>query len=93
MEQNRTTLIIVVACLSFLGGCESQDVAKQAIIILARSSTLPSEQSNKAKLEKMSSDKIFYNYYESVCTEAGHKTGSDQMRVCINKYMSEFQKE
>ena len=93
MEQNRTTLIIVVACLSFLGGCESQDVAKQAIIILARSSTLPSEKSNKAKLEKMSSDEIFYNYYESVCTEAGHKTGSDQMRVCINKYMSGFQKE
>jgi len=93
MEQNRTTLIIVVACLSFLGGCESQDVAKQAIIILARSSTLPSEKSNKAKLEKMSSDEIFYNYYESVCTEAGHKTGSDQMRVCITKYMSEFQKE
>ena len=93
MEQNRTTLIIVVACLSFLGGCKSQDVAKQAIIILARSSTLPSEKSNKAKLEKMSSDEIFYNYYESVCTEAGHKTGSDQMRVCINKYMSGFQKE
>ncbi len=62
MDKNPTTIMMVAACLSFLGGCESQDVAKQAIIILARSSTLPSEKSNKAKLEKMSSDEIFYDY-------------------------------
>ena len=35
MDKNRTTITMAAACLSFLGGCEPQDVAKQAIIILA----------------------------------------------------------
>ena len=90
MEQNRTTIIMVAACF-FLGGCESQDVAKQAIIILAKSSTMPNDKSAKDKLAEMSSDEIFENYYEGVCAEAGYKTGSNQMQGCIRKYMSELQ--
>ena len=92
MEQNRTTIMIVAACLSFLGGCEPQDVAKQAIIILAKSSTMPNDKSAKDKFAEMSSDDIFENYYEGVCAEAGYKTGSNQMRGCISTYMSELQR-
>ena len=92
MEQSRTTIIMIAACLSFLGGCESQDVAKQAIIILAKSSAMPNDKSAKDKLAEMSSDDIFENYYEGVCAEAGYKNGSNQMRGCINKYMSELQR-
>ena len=92
MEQNRTTIIMIAACLFFLGGCESQDVAKQAIIILAKSSAMPNDKSAKDKLAEMSSDENFENYYEGVCAEAGYKTGSNQMRDCINKYMSELQR-
>ena len=92
MDKYRTTIIMVAACLSFLGGCESQDVAKQAIIILAKSSALPYDKSAKDKLAEMSSDKIFEKYYEGVCGEAGYKTGSNQMRGCISKYMSELQR-
>ena len=92
MEQKRTTIIMIAACLFFLGGCESQDVAKQAIIILAKSSAMPNDKSAKDKLAEMSSDDIFENYYEGVCAEAGYKNGSNQMRGCINKYMGELQK-
>ena len=92
MDKYRTTIIMVAACLSFLGGCESQDVAKQAIIILAKSSAMPNDKSAKDKLAEMSSDEIFENYYEGVCAEAGYKTGSNQMRGCISKYMSELQR-
>tara|TARA_E500000178_G_scaffold272523_1_gene270753 strand:- start:87 stop:368 length:282 start_codon:yes stop_codon:yes gene_type:complete len=92
MEQNRTTIIMIAACLSFLGGCDSQDVAKQAIIILAKSSAMPNDKSAKDKLAEMSSDENFENYYEGVCAEAGYKTGSHQMRGCISKYMSDLQK-
>ena len=91
MEQNRTTIIMVATCLSFLGGCEPQDVAKRAIIILAKSSAMPNDKSAKDKIAEMSSDDIFENYYEGVCAEAGYKTGSNQMRSCISKYMSERQ--
>ena len=63
MEQNRTTIIMIVACLSFLGGCDSQDVARQAIIILAKSSAMPNDKSAKDKLAEMSSDENFENYY------------------------------
>ena len=92
MDKYRTTIIMVAACLSFLGGCEAQDVAKQAIIILAKSSAMPNDKSAKDKLAEMSSDEIFENYYEGVCAEAGYKTGSNQMRGCISKYMSELQR-
>ena len=92
MDKNCATIIMVAACLSFLGGCDSQDVAKQAIIILAKSSTMPNDKSAKDKLAEMSSDEIFENYYEGVCAEAGYKIGSNQMRGCISKYMSELQK-
>ena len=92
MDKNRTTIIIVAACLFFLGGCEPQDVAKQAIIILAKSSAMPNDKSVKDKLAEMSSDEIFENHYEGVCAEAGYKTGSNQMRGCISKYMSELQR-
>ena len=92
MDKNRTTIIIVAACLFFLGGGEPQDVAKQAIIILAKSSAMPNDKSAKDKLAEMSSDDIFENYYEGVCAEAGYKTGSNQMRSCISKYMSELQR-
>ena len=91
MDKNHTTIMMVAACLSFLGGCESQDVAKQAIIILAKSSTMPNDKSAKDKHAEMSSDEIFENYYEGVCAEAGNKTGSNQMQGCIRKYMSELQ--
>ena len=92
MDKNYTTIIMVVACLSFLGGCEPQDVAKQAIIILAKSSALPNDKSAEDKLAEMSSDENFENYYEGVCAEAGYKTGSNQMRGCISTYMSELQR-
>ena len=92
MDKNRTTIMMVAACLSFLGGCEPQDVAKQAIIILAKSSAMPNDKSAKDKLAEMSSDDIFENYYEGVCAEARYKTGSNQMRSCISKYMSELQR-
>ena len=92
MDKNCATIIMVAACLSFLGGCDSQDVAKRAIIILAKSSAMPNDKSAKDKLAEMSSDEIFENYYEGVCAEAGYKTGSNQMRGCINKYMSELQR-
>ena len=92
MNKYRTTIIMVAACLSFLGGCEPQDVAKQAIIILAKSSAMPNDKSAKDKLAEMSSDEIFENYYEGVCAEAGYKTGSNQMLGCISKYMSELQR-
>ena len=92
MDKNHTTIIMIAASLSFLGGCESQDVAKQAIIILAKSSAMPNDKSAKDKLAEMSSDENFANYYEGVCAEAGYKTGSNQMRDCINKYMSELQR-
>ena len=92
MDKYRTTIIMVAACLSFLGGCESQDVAKQAIIILAKSSALSNDKSAKDKLAEMSSDEIFENYYEGVCAESGYKTGSNQMRGCISNYMSELQR-
>ena len=91
MDKNHTTIMMVAACLSFLGGCESQDVAKQAIIILAKSSAMPNDKSAKDKLAEMSSDEIFENYYQGVCAEAGNKTGSNQMQGCIRKYMSELQ--
>ena len=91
MDKNRTTIMMVAACLSFLGGCEPQDVAKQAIII-AKSSAMPNDKSAKDKLAEMSSDEIFENYYEGVCAEAGYKTGSNQMRGCISTYMSELQR-
>ena len=84
--------MIVAACLSFLGGCEPQDVAKQAIIILAKSSAMPNDKSAKDKLAEMSSDEIFENYYEGICAEAGYKIGSNQMRGCISAYMSELQR-
>ena len=92
MNKNRTTIMMVTACLSFLGGCEPQDVAKQAIIILAKSSAMPNDKSAKDNLAEMSSDENFENYYEGVCAEAGYKTGSHQMRGCISKYMSELQR-
>ena len=92
MNKNRTTIMMVTACLSFLGGCEPQDVAKQAIIILAKSSAMPNDKSAKEKLAEMSSDENFENYYEGVCAEAGYKTGSNQMRGCISTYMSELQR-
>ena len=92
MDKNRTTIIMIAACLSFFAGCESQDVAKQAIIILAKSSAMPNDKSAKDKLAEMSSDEIFENYYQGVCAEAGNKTGSNQMRGCISKYMSDLQK-
>ena len=92
MDKSRTTITMVAACFSFLGGCEPQDVAKQAIIILAKSSALPNDKSTKDKLAEMSSDEIFENYYEGVCAEAGYKIGSNQMRGCISKYMSELQR-
>ena len=91
MDKNHTTIMMVAACLSFLCGCESQDVAKQAIIILAKSSAMPNDKSAKDKLAEMSSDEIFENYYQGVCAEAGNKTGSNQMQGCIRKYMSELQ--
>ena len=53
---------------------------------------MPNDKLAKDKLAEMSSDEIFENYYEGVCAEAGYKTGSNQMRGCINKYMSELQK-
>ena len=92
MDKNRATIIMITACLSFLGGCGPQDVAKQAIIILAKSSAMPNDKSVKDKLAEMSSDEIFENYYEGICAEAGYKTGSNQMLACISKYMSELQK-
>ena len=92
MDTNCATIKMVAACFSFLGGCESQDVAKQAIIILAKSSAMPNDKSAKDKLAEMSSDEIFENYYEGVCAEAGYKTGSNQIRGCISKYMSELQR-
>ena len=75
MDKNRVTIIMVAVCLSFLGGCDSQDVAKQAIIILAKSSALSIDKSGKDKLAEMSSDEIFETYYEGVCAEAGYKSG------------------
>ena len=91
MDKNRTTIIMIAACLSFLGGCESQDIAKQAIIILAKSSAMPNDKSAKDKLAEMSSDEIFENYYQGVCAEAGNKTGSNQMQGSIRKYMRKLQ--
>ena len=53
---------------------------------------MPNDKSAKDKLAEMSSDENFENYYEGVCAEAGYKTGSNQMRGCIKKYMSELQR-
>jgi hypothetical protein len=75
MDTNCATIKMVAACFSFLGGCESQDVAKQAVIILAKSSALSNDKSGKDKLAEMSSDEIFETYYEGVCAEAGYKSG------------------
>ena len=93
MKYNRNQIVLGVACVLGLIGCEPQDVVKQTLIAMAQSNTAPNGNSEKIKQKGMSSNRIFEDYYEDICADLGHKTGSDQMLTCVTIQIQNLYKE